>query len=292
MIKRVGFIGLGQMGERMAKNLVASGFSLLVHDLNAAAVTRLVGAGAVAAKDFNHIAAEAEAIVTMLPSSPNVTEVYEKLTPLLRSSTLCIDTSTIDPNIARQVNKKVSGRGVEMVDAPVSGGVTGAEKATLTFMVGGEAAAVARATPVLQKMGKNIVHCGAAGTGQTAKICNNLLLGISMIGVSEALNLGVKLGIDPKVLSNVINTSSGRCWSSDSYNPCPGVMDAVPASKNYEGGFATQLMAKDLGLASDAAEVVGASLPLGKKAKDIYLALEKNKDFGIIFKALADGKKF
>jgi 3-hydroxyisobutyrate dehydrogenase len=171
-----------------------------------------------------------------------------------------------------------------MLDAPVSGGVNGAQAGTLTFMVGGDGKDVERARPILSMMGKNIVHCGPSGNGQVAKICNNLVLGVSMIGVAEAMNLGIRLGMDPKKLSDVINSSSGRCWSSDSYNPTPGVLENSPASRDYEGGFASALMAKDLGLARTAARSVKAFLPMANAAEEIYSAQEKNKDFGVVYK--------
>jgi 3-hydroxyisobutyrate dehydrogenase len=181
-----------------------------------------------------------------------------------------IDSSTIDPHAAREVAHAAAKHGNPMADAPVSGGTGGADAGTLTFMVGAEPALFERIRPVLAHMGKNIVHCGAAGTGQVAKICNNLLLGISMIGVAEAMNLGAALGIDPKVLAGIINTSSGRCWSSDTYNPYPGVLDNVPAARGYSGGFGTDLMLKDLGLATDAAKQARQSVAMGAMAQQLY----------------------
>jgi 3-hydroxyisobutyrate dehydrogenase len=181
-----------------------------------------------------------------------------------------IDSSTIDPHTAREVAVLAAQQGNPMADAPVSGGTGGAEAGTLTFMVGGDAGVFERIAPVLRHMGKNIVHCGESGTGQVAKICNNLLLGISMIGVSEAMNLGVALGIDAKVLAGIINTSSGRCWSSDTYNPYPGVMKNVPAARGYTGGFGADLMLKDLGLAVDAAKLSKQPVVLGALAQQLY----------------------
>lgn len=220
-LSRVGFVGLGMMGERMAVNLAKSGLKLNVSDLNPAAVARLVdGHHAKAYKDFAQLAHDSDVVITMLPSSPNVRDVYAGLIPGLRPGSLCIDSSTIDPATAQATAQAVAARKAKMLDAPVSGGVTGAQAGTLTFMVGGDEADLERARPFLSKMGKNIVHCGPSGTGQAAKICNNLLLGISMIGTAEAFNLGVRLGIDPKKLASIVNTSSGRCWSSDSYQLC------------------------------------------------------------------------
>jgi len=181
-----------------------------------------------------------------------------------------IDSSTIDPHTAREVAVLAAQHGNPMADAPVSGGTGGAEAGTLTFMVGGDAGVFEKIAPVLRHMGKNIVHCGESGTGQVAKICNNLLLGISMIGVSEAMNLGVALGIDAKVLAGIVNTSSGRCWSSDTYNPYPGVMENVPAARGYTGGFGADLMLKDLGLAVDAAKLSKQPVVLGALAQQLY----------------------
>jgi 3-hydroxyisobutyrate dehydrogenase len=184
--------------------------------------------------------------------------------------TLLIDCSTIDPITAREVEMDARAKGCPMLDAPVSGGVGGAEAGTLTFMVGGEAADFARAEPILQAMGKNIVHCGGSGNGQVAKICNNLMLAIEMIGTSEGMSLAAKLGMDPKVFAKIVNTSSGRCWSSDTYNPYPGVLENVPASRDYTGGFGAQLMLKDLTLVADAAKSVGQPVMLGALAQQIY----------------------
>jgi 3-hydroxyisobutyrate dehydrogenase len=181
-----------------------------------------------------------------------------------------IDSSTIDPHTARDVAAAAANRGNPMADAPVSGGTGGAESGSLTFMVGAEPSLFERIRPILAHMGKNIVHCGDSGTGQVAKICNNLLLGISMIGAAEAMNLGASLGIDPKVLAGIINTSSGRCWSTDTYNPYPGVMDNVPAARGYTGGFGTDLMLKDLGLAADAARQAKQPVPMGAMAQQLY----------------------
>jgi 3-hydroxyisobutyrate dehydrogenase len=181
-----------------------------------------------------------------------------------------IDSSTIDPHTARDVAAAAANRGNPMADAPVSGGTGGAESGSLTFMVGAEPPLFERIRPILAHMGKNIVHCGDSGTGQVAKICNNLLLGISMIGAAEAMNLGASLGIAPKVLAGIINTSSGRCWSTDTYNPYPGVMDNVPAARGYTGGFGTDLMLKDLGLAADAARQAKQPAPMGAMAQQLY----------------------
>ncbi len=270
---KIGFVGLGHMGAPMARNLLKAGHSLMVYDVVQRNVDALKSAGASAATSPARAAGDAELVITMLPSSPHVKTVYlDKagvLSGVARGVTL-IDSSTIDPHSAREVAALAAERGNPMADAPVSGGTGGAEAGTLTFMVGGSSEVFEHIAPVLRQMGKNIVHCGDSGTGQVAKICNNLLLGISMIGVSEAMNLGTALGIDAKVLAGIINTSSGRCWSSDTYNPYPGVMDNVPAARGYSGGFGAELMLKDLGLALDAAKLSKQPVVLGALAQQLY----------------------
>jgi len=270
---KIGFVGLGHMGAPMARNLLKAGHSLIVYDVVQRNVDALRAAGAGAASSAARAAEQAELVMTMLPSSPHVKAVYlgndGVLAGVVPGVTL-IDSSTIDPHTAREVAVLAAQHGNPMADAPVSGGTGGAEAGTLTFMVGGDVGVFERIAPVLRHMGKNIVHCGESGTGQVAKICNNLLLGISMIGVSEAMNLGVVLGIDAKVLAGIINTSSGRCWSSDTYNPFPGVMENVPAARGYTGGFGADLMLKDLGLAVDAAKLSKQPAVLGAVAQQLY----------------------
>jgi 3-hydroxyisobutyrate dehydrogenase len=270
---KIGFVGLGHMGAPMARNLLKAGHSLIVYDVVQRNVDALKSAGASAATSPARAASDAELVITMLPSSPHVKSVYlDKdgvLTGVARGVTL-IDSSTIDPHTAREVAALAAQQGNPMADAPVSGGTGGAEAGTLTFMVGGSGEVFEQIAVVLRQMGKNIVHCGESGTGQVAKICNNLLLGITMIGVSEAMNLGSALGIDAKVLAGIINTSSGRCWSSDTYNPYPGVMDNVPAARGYTGGFGADLMLKDLGLAVDAAKLSKQPVVLGALAQQLY----------------------
>jgi 3-hydroxyisobutyrate dehydrogenase len=270
---RIAFIGLGHMGAPMARNLLKAGHALVVFDVVKGSVEALASAGAAAATSAKHAASQAELVITMLPSSPHVKSVYLAEDGVLRGAgdgVPLIDSSTIDPHTAREVAVAAGARGNPMADAPVSGGTGGAEAGTLTFMVGATASLFERLKPVLAHMGKNIVHCGESGTGQVAKICNNLLLGISMIGVAEAMSLGAALGIDPKVLAGIINTSSGRCWSSDTYNPYPGVMDNVPAARGYSGGFAADLMLKDLGLATEAARQSKQPVVMGALAQQLY----------------------
>ncbi len=288
---RIAFIGLGQMGAPMARNLLKGGHSLAVFDVVAANVSAAVAAGAAAAGSAREAAARAELVITMLPSSPHVRAVYLGEDGVLAGAPQgvpLVDSSTIDPHTAREVAAAAGARGNPMADAPVSGGTGGAQAGTLTFMVGATAALFERIQPVLALMGRNIVHCGASGTGQTAKICNNLLLGISMIGVAEAMNLGSSLGIDPKVLAGVINSSSGRCWSSDTYNPFPGVMADVPAARGYTGGFATDLMLKDLGLATEAARQAKQTVALGALAQQLYQMASVRGLGGKDFSAIID----
>ncbi|MCD1638679.1 3-hydroxyisobutyrate dehydrogenase [Pseudomonas stutzeri] len=286
----IGFIGLGNMGAPMAHNLLKAGHQLSVFDLNAAAVENLVGAGALPVDSPTAIAqGNAELIITMLPAAPHVKSVYLGENGLIASSragVMLIDCSTIDPHSAREVAKAAAEHGNPMLDAPVSGGTGGAAAGTLTFMVGGSDADFDHAQPILAAMGKNIVHCGAAGNGQVAKVANNMLLGISMIGVAEAMALGVALGMDAKTLAGVINTSSGRCWSSDTYNPFPGVLDNVPASRGYSGGFGSDLMLKDLGLATEAAKQVRQPVILGALAQQLYQSFSAQGHGGLDFSAI------
>jgi 3-hydroxyisobutyrate dehydrogenase len=270
---KIAFIGLGNMGAPMARNLLKAGHALTVFDVVQRNIDALAALGATAAVSPKHAAAQAEMVITMLPSSPHVKGVYlgedGVLSGAQRGMPL-IDSSTIDPHTAREVAAAAHAQGNPLADAPVSGGTGGAEAGTLTFMVGADPALFDLITPILAKMGKHVVHCGGAGTGQVAKICNNMLLGISMIGVAEAMNLGAALGIDPKVLAGIINTSSGRCWSSDTYNPYPGIMDNVPAARGYTGGFGSDLMLKDLGLATDAAKQAKQPVAMGAVAQQLY----------------------
>jgi 3-hydroxyisobutyrate dehydrogenase len=285
----ISFIGLGHMGAPMALNLLKAGHTLSVFDVVGAHVDALCAAGAGAALSAKDCAARGELVITMLPSSPHVKSVYlgpdSVLDGVARGVPL-IDCSTIDPHSAREVTAQCIARGNPMADAPVSGGVVGAEAATLTFMVGCAQEMFERIAPILRHMGTNIVHCGASGTGQVAKICNNMLLGITMIGVAEAMNLGAALGIDAKVLAAIINTSSGRCWSSDTYNPYPGVMDNVPAARGYAGGFGADLMLKDLGLAADAARQAKQSVVMGAAALQLYQMFSSQGFGGLDFSAI------
>ncbi len=267
---RLGFVGLGNMGLPMAVNLRRAGHEVVGFDLNPTAVAALEAAGGEAAANAPAAAKGSDVVITMLPASRHVREVWlGGLAAAARPEAIFIDCSTIDVAVAREVAAAVS---QPMLDAPVSGGVMGAENATLTFMVGGPDAAVAGARPVLEAMGRTIVHCGAAGAGQAAKACNNMLLAISMIGTCEAFLLAEKLGLSHQALFDVASKSSGQCWSMTSYCPVPGPVPASPANRDYKPGFAGALMMKDLNLAQDAAESFGAATPLGAHALALYEA--------------------
>jgi 3-hydroxyisobutyrate dehydrogenase len=286
---KIGFVGLGHMGAPMARNLLKAGHALVVFDVVQRNVDALKAAGASAANSAARAADAAELVITMLPSSPHVKTVYLGSDGVLAGvapGVTLIDSSTIDPHTAREVAVAAAQQGNPMADAPVSGGTGGAEAGTLTFMVGSDGAVFEKIAPILRHMGKNIVHCGDSGTGQVAKICNNLLLGITMIGVAEAMNLGTALGIDAKVLAGIINTSSGRCWSSDTYNPYPGVMENVPAARGYSGGFGADLMLKDLGLAVDAAKQSKQPVVLAALAQQLYQVFSAQGAGGQDFSAI------
>ncbi|WP_321782824.1 3-hydroxyisobutyrate dehydrogenase [Burkholderia pyrrocinia] len=274
----IAFIGLGNMGGPMAANLLKAGHTLTVFDLDANAVDAAVRAGATTAGSPRDAAARGSIVITMLPAAQHVRAVYlgdDGVLAGARAGATLIDCSTIDPGTVRAVAEAAAQRDFPLADAPVSGGTGGAQAGTLTFMVGANAALFERIRPVLLDMGKNVVHCGGTGTGQIAKICNNLLLGISMMGVSEAMALGASLGIEPAVLAGIINTSTGRCWSSDTCNPYPGVSDTAPAARDYAGGFAANLMLKDLGLATEAARSTHQPVWMGALAQQLYQSMSQ-----------------
>jgi 3-hydroxyisobutyrate dehydrogenase len=285
----IAFIGLGNMGRPMAHNLLKAGHSVRVFDIVPLNVEALVTLGATAASSVRAAVGDVGMVITMLPSSSHVRSVYLDSDGVLanigRDITL-IDSSTIDPHTARDVAAAARNQGNPMADAPVSGGTAGAQNGTLTFMVGADKALYERISPILALMGKNIIHCGAVGTGQVAKICNNLLLGISMLGVAEAMSLGAALGIEPKTLAGIINSSSGRCWSSDTYNPYPGVMENVPAARAYSGGFGTDLMLKDLALATDAARQAKQPVVMGAAAHQLFQLWSSQGAGGLDFSSI------
>jgi 3-hydroxyisobutyrate dehydrogenase len=298
---KIGFIGLGNMGIPMAHNLMRTGHELVVFDIAKAHVDTLItdsnGRATAATSPKAVLDHKVEVVITMLPAAQHVKAVYLGEDGILAgrvAGVILIDSSTIDPMSAREVAAAVALKGGLMLDAPVSGGTGGAAAGTLTFMVGGDEALFTRVTPLLQTMGRNIVYCGASGNGQVAKVANNMLLGISMIGTAEAMALGVALGMDPKVLAGVINTSSGRCWSADTYNPFPGVLENVPSSRGYSGGFASDLMLKDLGLATEAAKLSKQPVPLGSLAQQLYQTFSRqgngNLDFSAVIKLFQESK--
>ncbi|MGB7772222.1 MAG: 3-hydroxyisobutyrate dehydrogenase, partial [Pseudolabrys sp.] len=290
IMARIGFIGLGNMGLPMAQNLLKAGHQVEGVDVSAAAVDKLKAAGGAGVETAKTAAARADVVITMLPSGKEVQEVYLGSSGIIEDAnagTLLIDCSTIDVETSRAVASEAEKKGLLMLDAPVSGGVGGATAASLTFMVGGSAQAFARAESILQKMGKTIVHAGGAGNGQAAKICNNMILGVSMIAVSEAFVLAEKLGLDHQKLFDISSKSSGQCWSMTSYCPVPGPVPTSPANREYQAGFTAAMMLKDLKLSQDAAKNSGTKTELGADAARIYSQYvasgEASRDFsGII----------
>jgi 3-hydroxyisobutyrate dehydrogenase len=289
-MSRIAFIGLGNMGLPMAQNLIKAGHQVEGVDLNPASIEKLKAAGGTSVEFAKVAAARADVVITMLPAGKHVRDVYLGPGGIVENAnlgTLLIDCSTIDVDTAREVAAAAEARGLLMLDAPVSGGVSGAAAGTLTFMVGGSVRAFTRAQSILEKMGKTIVHAGLAGTGQAAKICNNMILGISMIAVSEAFVLAEKLGLDHQKLFDISSKSSGQCWSLTTYCPVPGPVPASPANRDYQPGFTAAMMLKDLRLAQEAAKASGANTPLGADAERIYSSYadsgEAGRDFsGII----------
>ncbi|KAH9966449.1 3-hydroxyisobutyrate dehydrogenase [Russula dissimulans] len=321
--KSISFIGLGRMGSEMAFNLFskrmadANDFRFVVCDAVPEAAARFSdvfrkqfqGANITVVKSPEEATRASETIITMLPSSPHVRQVYldssgivptiRSLSPADASKTLCIDSTTLDVQVGRDVAADAQAAGAGMVDAPVSGGVTGAKAGTLSFLVGGSQESFSRASPVLGLMGRRIIHCGPAGSGLAAKICNNLVLGVEQIVVGEAMLLGQRLGLDPAILASVINSSTGACWASRVNNPVPGALPdkSAPCERGFEGGFATTLMIKDLGLATGASKGLSSRLPLGEAAEKIYVEAVKGdaelakKDFSSVYRYLEEAMK-
>lgn len=288
-MSRIAFIGLGNMGGPMAANLLKAGHAVKVFDLAAAALEHAVAAGGVAAASAIEAVVEAEVVISMLPASRHVEGLYlgeHGLLPHIPDGALVIDCSTIAPASAQKVAKAATERGLPMIDAPVSGGTAGATAGTLTFIVGGEDKALERARPILENMGKNIFHVGASGAGQVAKLCNNMALGVIMAVTGEALALGVAHGLDPTVLSQMMAVSTGRSWATEVCNPWPGVLENAPATRGYTGGFGNDLMLKDLGLAAEAAMGVGASIPLGELARNLYAMNSRAGHGGLDFSSI------
>jgi 3-hydroxyisobutyrate dehydrogenase len=294
-MSKIGFIGLGHMGEPMVQNLLSHGHDVMVFDLREEAISACVEKGALAASSLQDIAGFADVIFTMVQTGEQVqglclgeAGLFENVEP----NTLFIDCSSIDVTTCRQLHEAAGAKGLRYLDAPVSGGVAGAQAASLTIMVGGDDDVFASAKPLFEQLGKNIIHAGAAGNGQAAKICNNMLLGISMIGVCEAFNLGKQLGLEPKKFFDISSQASGQCWSMTSYCPEPGMVEAAPSNRDYQPGFTALMMLKDLGLSQDAAAAVDAATPLGKDAKALYQQLSEagmgDKDFSVMIEFLKD----
>jgi 3-hydroxyisobutyrate dehydrogenase len=285
-MSKIGFIGLGNMGAPMAANLVKSGGHVLGFDVVPAARDASARDGVQIVATARSAVDDADVVITMLPSGEHVLSVWDDIVPRARQGTLFIDCSTIDVDSARKAHALAAARGIATLDAPVSGGVGGAKAGTLTFMVGGSGHAFAHGKPVLEHMGKRIVHCGEAGNGQVAKICNNMILGASMIAVSEAFVLGEKLGLSHQALFDVVSGSSGQCWSLTSYCPVPGPVPASPANNGYKAGFTAALMLKDLDLAKQAAHSAGVDAALGAHAGAIYEQFSEAGHSGLDFSAI------
>ncbi|CDM61414.1 MULTISPECIES: 3-hydroxyisobutyrate dehydrogenase [Rhizobium] len=285
---RIAFIGLGNMGGPMAANLVKAGHQVTGFDLAAPVLQAAQAQGVTAASHISQAVSDAEIVVTMLPQGKHVLSAWTDILRSIRAGTLVIDSSTIDVDSARKAHEMASNTGCLSLDAPVSGGTGGAAAGTLTFMAGGSDEAFAKAKPILEAMGKKIVHCGEPGAGQAAKICNNMILGISMIGVCEAFALGEKLGLSHQALFDVASTSSGQCWSISTYCPVPGPVPTSPANNGYKPGFAAALMLKDLRLSQEAALSTGASTPLGAEASQLYALFEKQGNGGRDFSAIIE----
>lgn len=294
---KIGFIGLGNMGLPMAQNLSKAGFTVIGYDIAEPARQRAAAAGLRMGEAIDATVREAEFVITMLPAGPQVREVYLSPGGVLdnaQDGALLIDCSTIDVETARAVHAEAKSRGFDMLDAPVSGGVAGAEAATLTFMVGGDEAAFARAEPILAKMGRAVIYAGPAGNGQAAKICNNMMLGVQMLSVCEAFVLAEKLGLAADKLYEIASRSSGQCWSLTSYCPVPGLVPTAPSNRGYQPGFTAAMMVKDLRLAQEAASRVGAPTLLGAEAFQLYTLYNAlgygGRDFSGIIEMIA-GKK-
>lgn len=294
-VAKVGFIGLGLMGSQMAGHMARKGSKMFVFDVSEVAAKSIPGA--TVCKSPQEAAADADIVVTMLPDGNIVKKVVlddDGIAKGIKKNALMIDCSTIEPTTAKELHEIAKEKGFRFIDCPVSGGVTGASAGTLTYMIGGDPANIDDAKPVLLQAGAKIFHCGGPGAGQIAKLCNNLILGVTMAGTAESFNMGLKYGLDPKVLTDIINVSTGRSWSSETYNPIPGILPNVPSSKNYDGGFMVKLIAKDLGLAEGAALAANAPVPMTAIVHQLYRAMMNHglgdKDFSVIFQFL-QGKK-
>lgn len=293
--KSIGFVGIGNMGTPMTANLIKAGYRVTAFDVDRKAIDRAVKLGAEPASSIEAVTQENETIITMLPSGREVSKVYlgkGGLIALSKPNVFLIDSSTIDVETSRHVHNAAQQAGFDMVDAPVSGGVAGAEKATLTFMVGGTEKAFARAKPVLEAMGKTIVHAGKPGNGQAAKICNNMILAVNMIAVSEAFILAEQLGLEAQSLFDICSKASGQCWALTTYCPMPGLVPTSPANRDYLPGFTAAMMLKDLRLSQEAAQSVGTKTPLGAAATSLYAVFNdsgnEKMDFSGIIRMLRE----
>lgn len=284
---RIGFIGLGNMGGGMAANLAKAGHDVHAYDLSQEALDRAKAAGCLPVASAAEAAAGAEAVVTMLPAGKHVEQVYtDSIFGVADTGAILLDCSTIDVDTARRVADAAMAKGLAAVDAPVSGGIAAANGGTLTFMVGGSDEAFARAEPILSQMGKAVIHAGGNGAGQAAKICNNMLLGATMVATCETLLLAQKLGLDPQTFYDIASVSSGSCWSLNSYAPLPGVGPSTPADNGYQGGFAAALQLKDLKLAMEAAASAGANTPMGARATELYTQFVDAGNAGVDFSGI------
>ena len=282
----IAFIGLGNMGGPMAANLAKAGHAVVGFDLSEASCAQARADGVAIAASAKDSVADADVVVTMLPAGKHVIAVWSDILPGVKAGALVIDCSTVDVESARKAHAMAREKGLQSLDAPVSGGVGGAKGATLTFMAGGAKEAFARAEPILAQMGKRVVHCGEGGAGQAAKICNNMILGVSMIGVAEAFVLAEKLGLSHQALYDVASTSSGQCWSLTTYCPVPGPVPTSPANNAYKPGFAAALMLKDLRLSQEAARASGAETPMGAEAEKLYGLFNESGHEGVDFSGI------
>jgi len=287
-MKKVGFIGLGNMGLPMANNILKAGIEVNAFDLSTDAMQKADELGMITKSYASEVIENIDALITMLPNDTAVENIYlkENLIGKISKNTIVIESSTINPEISKKVSKKATDMNISMLDAPVSGGVKGAELGTLTFIVGGDEANLKKATPLFEIMGDKTFYAGQSGSGQIAKLCNNMLLAIHMCGTAETIAMGVNNGLDPAILSEIMKNSSGGNWSLEKYNPFPGVMKEAPASKNYSGGFLNSLMVKDLNLAEELANQSNSNTPMGKLARDLYEELNNQGFEGLDFSSI------
>ena len=287
-MKKVGFIGLGNMGLPMANNILKTGIEVNAFDLSTDAMQKADELGMITKSYASEVIENIDALITMLPNDTAVENIYlkENLIGKISKNTIVIESSTINPEISKKVSKKATDMNISMLDAPVSGGVKGAELGTLTFIVGGDEANLKKATPLFEIMGDKTFYAGQSGSGQIAKLCNNMLLAIHMCGTAETIAMGVNNGLDPAILSEIMKNSSGGNWSLEKYNPFPGVMKEAPASKNYSGGFLNSLMVKDLNLAEELANQSNSNTPMGKLARDLYEELNNQGFEGLDFSSI------